>query len=84
VTTRFLSTLCTVDARGYRQSDMTAAAEKMYMRALQGKEKAWGAEHMSAEHSRLDYLSRHSMREPDPQVGTVAIQVGAIATKLWD
>src|SRR5207248_2718936 len=31
----------------YRQSNRIAAAEKMYMRALQGYEKAWGAQHPS-------------------------------------
>src|SRR2546421_2814509 len=29
------------------QIDMNAEAETMYLRALQGKEKAWGAEHTS-------------------------------------
>jgi hypothetical protein len=29
----------------YAEQDKMAEAEAMYMRALQGKEKAWGAEH---------------------------------------
>ncbi len=31
----------------YRQNDMIAEAEKMYRRALDGKEKAWGPDHTS-------------------------------------
>ena len=31
----------------YRQNDMSAEAEKMYQRALDGKEKAWGPDHTS-------------------------------------
>ena len=31
----------------YRQGDMSGAAEEMYLWALRGKEKAWGAEHTS-------------------------------------
>jgi tetratricopeptide (TPR) repeat protein len=31
----------------YSQLDMKVEAEEMYLRALRGKEKAWGAEHMS-------------------------------------
>jgi Tetratricopeptide repeat len=29
----------------HRQNDVNVEAEEMYMRALRGKEKAWGAEH---------------------------------------
>ena len=32
----------------YEQNDMNAEAEQMYVRALRGYEKAWGAEHTSA------------------------------------
>lgn len=31
----------------YQQGDMSGAAEETYLRALLGKEKAWGAEHTS-------------------------------------
>ena len=31
----------------YQQNDMSAEAEKMYRRALDGKEKAWGLDHSS-------------------------------------
>ena len=35
----------------YQQNDMNDEAERMYRRALDGKEKAWGPDHTSALHT---------------------------------
>jgi hypothetical protein len=48
-----ISTLDTVNNLGLLDDNQgkTAEAEAMYLRALQGKEKAWGSEHTSAQNT---------------------------------